>query len=38
MREFNADIYSYEALKADKTSVIKRIQKDYRQVVAQIIS
>ena len=36
MRTYNPELYSYEELKADKTLVISTIQKNYRQLVAQI--
>lgn len=37
MREFNPKLHSYEELKTDKNLVIATIQKNYRQLMAQII-
>ncbi len=37
MRAYNEELSSYEALKKDKTVAINTVQKNYRQVVAQII-
>ena len=37
MRAHNAELFSYEELKKDKTLAINTVQENYRQVVAQIV-